>query len=124
MLYITELNRVMEHSDKRIKELEEKQNRLEEKQDAIEKALDNMEKELFVEDEEYDFEIVCPYCNHEFVADIGSDIKEVECPECHNKIELDWNADDDECGGHCGGCCGECGNDDYYCDDEDNEDDM
>jgi hypothetical protein len=124
MLYITELNRVMEHSDKRINAILEKQKMLEEKQEVLEKAFDNMEKELFVGDEEYDFEIVCPYCNHEFVADIGSDIKEVECPECHNKIELDWNADDEEdCGGHCG-CCGGCGHDDYddeedYNDDED-----
>ena len=54
-----------------------------------------------------DFEIVCPYCNHEFVSDIGSDIKEVECPECHNTIELDWNQEgEDECGGHCGTCGG------------------
>ena len=29
----------------------------------------SMEKELFVEDEDCDFSITCPYCNNEFVVD-------------------------------------------------------
>jgi DNA repair exonuclease SbcCD ATPase subunit len=126
MLYITELNRVIEHSDSKIRDMLEKQKRLEEKQEELEKAFDNIEKELFVGEDEYDFEIVCPYCNHEFVTDMGSAIKEVECPECHNKIELDWNDDEEECGGHCGGCCGDCGHDDFEEEDfnDDEDDDM
>jgi DNA replicative helicase MCM subunit Mcm2 (Cdc46/Mcm family) len=127
MLYITEINRLNEKFEERLNLLAEKQKILEEKQERLDKVVDNMEKELFVEDEEYDFEIVCPYCNHEFVTDIGSSIKEVECPECHNKIELDWNEEDEEaCGGHCG-CCGECGHDDFDDEDEDffdDDDDM
>ena len=38
--------------------------------------------------------------------------EEIECPECHNIIELDW---DEEEG--CGGCCSSCG----ICDEEDEE---
>ena len=72
------------------------------------------------EDEDYDFEIVCPYCNQEFVADIEDELKEeIECPECHNKIELDWDGEDDDCCS--GGCCG-CGHHDECGCEEDEED--
>ena len=37
--------------------------------------------------------------------------EEIECPECHNIIELDWDEED------CGGCCSSCG----ICDEEDEE---
>lgn len=122
MLYINELNKVMDISERRVNQVVENQRILEKKQMEIEAALSNMEKELFVGEEDYDFEIVCPYCNHEFVSDIGSDIKEVECPECHNIIELDWNADSEsECGGHCCSCAG-CGHDEEDNEQEENED--
>lgn len=109
MLYINELNKVIDISERRVNQVVENQRMLEKKQNQIESTLSNMEKEFFIDDEEYDFEIVCPYCNYEFVSDIASDIKEVECPECHNMIELDWNEDEGGCDGHCGGCheCGE-----------------
>lgn len=126
MLYINELNKVMDLSERRVNQLAENQRALEKKQTEIEKAITNMERELFVGEEDYDFEIVCPYCNHEFISDIGSDVKEVECPECHNTIELDWNQDtESECGGHCGSCGG-CGHEEEIDDDneqEENEDD-
>lgn len=128
MLYMNELDKVMDISERRVNQVVENQRILEKKQLELETALNNMEKELFVGEEDYDFEIVCPYCNHEFVSDIGSEVKEVECPECHNIIELDWNAEaESECGGHCGGCEG-CGHEEM--DDaseeenEDEDDDM
>lgn len=110
MLYIDKLNKIMDLSEKRVNQVYENQKMLEEKMTIIEKGMNNIQKELFVE-EEFDFEIVCPYCNYEFVSDIGSDIKEVECPECHNIIELDWNQEEEDCQGHCGGCHG-CGEED------------
>ncbi len=127
MLYIDELNKIMDLSERQVNQVYENQKILEKKLADVERGMNNIEKELFVEDE-YDFEIVCPYCNHEFVADIDSNKKEVECPECHNIIELDWNNDDHECGGHCGGCHG-CGEDAGEEDEEDsgvedNDDDM
>lgn len=107
MLYINELDKVMDISERRVNQVVENQRVLEKKQIELETALNNMEKELFVNEEDYNFEIVCPYCNHEFVSDIGSDVHEVECPECHNIIELDWNQESQtECGGHCGSCGG------------------
>ena len=77
---------------------------------------------------EYDFEIVCPYCNNEFVTDLklmNEEKTEIRCPECNNIIELDWNDDEDEgCQGHCDACHG-CMSDDYEeYNDEENEDDM
>ena len=45
--------------------------------------------------------------------------EEIECPECHNKIELDWDGEDDDCCS--GGCCG-CGHHDECGCDEDEED--
>lgn len=129
MLYINELNKVMDLSERRVNQVVENQRVLEKKQQELEMALNNMEKELFVSEEEYDFEIVCPYCNYEFVSDIATDIKEVECPECHNMIELDWNGEECGCEGHCGGChecVEETENDDENKNDEEieNDEDM
>lgn len=127
MLYINELNKVIDISERRVNQVVENQRILEKKQNEIETTLSNMEKEFFVADDEYDFEIVCPYCNYEFVSDIASDIKEVECPECHNMIELDWNEDEGGCDGHCGGCheCGgEIEEDSEDIEDSGNDEDM
>ncbi len=104
MLYIDELNKVIDVSEKRVNQVYENQKILEKKMNEIENNMGHIQKELFVE-EDYDFEIVCPYCNHEFVTDMGVELKEVECPECHNIIELDWNHEEDcHGGGHCSGC--------------------
>ena len=88
--------------------------RIEEVQDKISKEVEdigetvNLIKSDIYEEEGYDFEIVCPYCNNEFVADIESELKEeIECPECHNIIELDWD-EKDECFSCSGGCCSSC----------------
>ena len=51
---------------------------------------------------------------------------EIECPECHNIIELDLNADIDEDNGYtdngCKGSCGSCGG--CKLNNQDNEDDV
>lgn len=124
MLYINELNKVIDLSERRVNQVVENQRILENKQNEIERALNNMEKELFVNEEEYDFEIICPYCNHEFVSDIGSDISELVCPECHNTIELDWDMNEDsDCSGHCCSCEGcEHDEEDEVSEEEENED--
>ena len=61
-------------------------------------------------DVDYEFEIVCPYCNYEFVTGKETNLKdELECPKCHNIIELDW---DDYCDGECNHCNNHCYSDD------------
>lgn len=126
MMYIDELNKIMDLSERRVNQVYENQKILEKKISELEKGMNTIEKELFVEDE-YDFEIVCPYCNYEFITDMDSNKKDIECPECHNTIELDWNEEEHDCSGHCGSCC-ECGCDneenDEENDDMSNEDDM
>lgn len=118
--------------EEKISKIEEKQNDIDIKIDDLKKSVDEIEEDIYEKGTgEYDFEIVCPYCNNEFVTDLSmmnEDKTEIRCPECSNVIELDWNEEDEEgCSGHCGGCHG-CG-DEYYEDEENdneenNEDDM
>lgn len=105
-----------------VKELKENQKLMTNKLEKMQQVIDHIESDIY-SDEGFDFEIVCPYCEHEFVIDANEDKNEVECPECKNVIELDWTGDlyDDEedgCSGHCCGCSG-CGDSS----DEENEDD-
>ena len=103
-----------------IAELKNNQKIMQEQIAQMQQIIDNMKKDLYIEDEGFDFEIVCPYCANEFIIDLNQEEGEIECPECHNKIELDWSGDTEEdydgCDGSCHGCHG-CGN-------EDDEDDM
>jgi len=78
---------------------EEEMDRLEEKQKEQDARIEEMQQKvknlcIDVYDEDYgDFEIICPYCNYEFDADIDETNKEIICPECNNSIELDWDED-------------------------------
>ena len=111
-MYMDVIDRISNVNSERMDDIEKHQDKLDEKIGKVKDTVDLIKKDIY-EDEDYDFEIVCPYCNHEFVADIEDELKEeIECPECHNIIELDW---DEEEG--CGGCCSSCG----ICDEEDEE---
>lgn len=126
MMFMDVIDRLTNLTDMRIKEVEEKQKTIESQIDVVKKAVDGIENDIYEEDEPYEFEIVCPYCNNEFVADINSDENtEIECPECHNIIELDWNGE--ECGGccsHCGGCEDDEKHDDHKDEHDENDEDM
>ncbi len=127
MMFMDVIDRLTYLTDIRVKEVEEKQKEIDSRIETVKKAVDGIENDIYEDDEAYEFEIVCPYCNHEFVADINSEENlEVECPECHNIIELDWN-EDEECGGCCSHCNG-CEDDANECDCEheenDNDEDM
>lgn len=105
------LEYIAEYKSSEIKKLEEAQQQIEEKMSKMQKVVDNIEKDIYTEDG-YDFEIVCPYCNSEFMTDIDENRKEIECPECKNIIELDWSGNleeeqpDSNCKGNCHGCNG------------------
>lgn len=107
LMFMDVIDRVTYLTDERIKEIEEKQQVIGNKVDMVAKAVDGIQNDIYEDDETYEFEIICPYCNNEFVADINSDVNsDIECPECHNIIELDWNEDeccDGQCS-HCNGC--------------------
>ena len=107
-----------------VKELKENQKIMTNKIEKMQQVIDHIESDIY-SDEGFDFEVVCPYCEHEFVIDANEDKQQVECPECKNVIELDWTGDlyDDEedgCSGHCCGCSG-CGD---SSDGENEDDDM
>ena len=106
------LNEQVENLLKEIKELKENQKIMNEKMDKMQQVVDHIKTDIY-DDEGFDLEIVCPYCEHEFVIDSDEDQNAIECPECKNIIELDWSGDlydgeDDGCSGHCCGCSG-CG---------------
>ena len=86
--------------------LQEKQNN---RIKNIENKIKTIEDDIYIDDEEdddrmipnkrindvYDFEIVCPYCNNDFIVDESyKDSDEVKCPNCSKTIELDWNEND------------------------------
>ena len=75
--------------ENKLKDLENKQNEIDEKFERIEEVVSNIEKDIYSE-EGFDFEIVCPYCNYEFVIDVDEEKTEVECPECkkYNRTRL------------------------------------
>ena len=123
-IYMELIDRVTKSSDSdKIEQLESKQEKMNLILSKVQDSVNLIKKDIYEEDS-YDFEIVCPYCNHEFVADVESELREeIECPECHNMIQLDW--DEDECN-TCSGDCTSCGmeHNEPKKDDNENEDDM
>lgn len=117
---VEKVDDIANYRKEEIEQLEERQNEIEEKMSKMQGIIDNIEKDIYAE-EGFDFEIVCPYCENEFIIDVDENKTEVECPECNNVIELDWTGNVDEepeqggCNGGCHGCHG-CG--------EDEDDDM
>ena len=106
-LFFDEMTRIEEMAYTRMETIAGTQAALEEKVENLENKLSSMEKELFIDDEESDFSITCPYCNNEFIADYDELKDEIVCPECNNVIELDWGDKTDEpegCTGNCSGC--------------------
>lgn len=108
-IVLKELDSISSNKEEKINQLEETQKQLDEKMQKIQQVIDNIEKDIY-SDEGFDFEIVCPYCNYEFIIDMDENKKEIECPECENIIELDWSGDIDNeneiegCNGNCGSC--------------------
>ena len=107
------LNQQLENLLKEMKEIKENQIIMNNKIEKMQQIIDHIENDIY-SDEGFDFEIVCPYCENEFVIEADENKKEIECPECKNIIELNWTGDldeedEDECSGHCHGCSN-CGN--------------
>lgn len=118
-LILDKMDEIVEYKKVEIAHLEQTQNELLEKVNQMQKVIGNIEKDIYSE-EGFDFEIVCPYCDYEFIIDVDEDKKEVTCPECENIIELDWSGDVDETENGCSGSCHGC----HGCAEEDEDDDM
>ena len=97
ILFLDELDRLAEININRLNTMSNREKRLESKIESMEKIIKKLEKEIYSQDDDSDFEILCPYCNSEFIEDFRNGLKtEVRCPECGNVIELDWNEEDIE----------------------------
>ena len=106
LIFMDIIDRLTILTDTKIKEIEEKQQAIDNKIKAVKSMVDEIEGDIYEDEESYEFEIVCPYCNYEFTTDIADEEKEeVKCPKCNNIIELDWNADEEQlCDGNCSHC--------------------
>ena len=108
MLFMDIIDRLTILTEARIKEIEEKQGEIENKISSVQSLVDEIEGDIYEDDGNYEFEIVCPYCNYEFTTDIEDEEKEeIKCPNCNNIIELDWNSEEGACDGNCSHCYGE-----------------
>lgn len=122
-LFLDEIDSEKELTEKRLEGMAQTLANIDEKQQKIDKRLKSIEKDIYEEEEDGDFEIICPYCNNEFFVQYDELKDEVSCPECNNTIELDWN--EEEGCGDCSCCDHDCGNEDVEYDDYDeNDDDM
>lgn len=115
-IMLDQMDYIMEYKKEEIEKLENTQKHIEEKIEKMQAVVDNIEKDIY-SDEGFDFEIICPYCNYEFIIDVDENKTEIQCPECENVIELDWTGDVD---GEEHGCSGNC----HGCHDCDEDDDM
>lgn len=116
-VFADELERLTAKWNDRLDIITAKYSLLESKMEMVESNINKIKEDIYVDDnEEYDLDITCPYCNAEFSIDVENELQdEVTCPECNNTIELDWN--DDECGHDCSGCH-------HDCEHEDEDEDM
>lgn len=121
MLQMEIVNEMVEIVKTKIENMENVQASIEKKVNQIQTSIAGIESDIY--EDSFDFEIVCPYCNNEFTADIESK-SEIRCPECENVIELDWNAQDGHsgCSGSCSTCSSTCGESFFSDMDEDDED--
>lgn len=128
MLFLDEIDKLAELNFGRLNVMLDREKELNKRITAMERIIKNIEEELFVskDEEGLDFEILCPYCNTEFIKDFTNGFKhEVRCPECDNVIELDWHEDEEcECGHECNGNCSSENEELEEEDNNENEDDM
>lgn len=108
LLFLDVISSMTDHTQNKIKQLEETQRELGHKVELMEQNFEELLGNIY-EEEDFDFEIVCPYCNHQFVIDMEQEdlTKEIRCPECQNMIELDWDLEGD-CEGDCSCCHHDC----------------
>ncbi len=114
---------IMNYNEDEVKNLQHAQEELEKRVEKMSQIIDKIEQDIYA-DEGFDFEIICPYCDYEFIIDEDENKKEVECPNCKNIIDLEWNGELDDNYQGCSGSCSICGGCDIEDDIEENEDDM
>lgn len=114
--FLTEIEKLQDVTNKLI----DRQHEVEDKMRKVEQVVDSIEKDIYLDSSDYDIEIVCPYCNFNFSLDPDETRNEIECPECKNIIEIDWDGEsfDEGCSGSCGTCSHGCGHEEEEDDDD------
>ena len=74
---IEKMDQVLDFKNQELDHLLEMQKGLENRMDKMQRIIDNIEKDIY-SDEGFDFEIICPYCNYEFIADVDENKTEIE----------------------------------------------
>lgn len=124
-LFFDEITNLEQTMNDRMVEIAQTQLEIEEKLKSMNKSIKNIEKDIYMEDdmdnEDYDIEIKCPYCNETFMVEMDElTSSEITCPECNNTIELDWGTscecENDD--------CDSCSFDRHNSNHEDEDDDM
>ena len=116
LAFYEELDKIREEYNTKLEHIIFNQKEMENKVAKLQNSVKDIEEDIY-EDTNGEFEIICPYCNYEFVADLLDDENEIQCPECKNLIEISFG--DEGCSGKCGhnhcsdsnGICG-CSNED------------
>ncbi len=134
-MFMSMFDNMSKYSESKINALEENQSKLEQKLNKVQNIVEDMKNDIYDDynEDDYEFEIVCPYCNNIFTSNVETDVnQEIECPECHNTIELDWN-EEERCTGSCSSCSGCLGveeeddldeEEDFELDKDDDDEDM
>ena len=73
LIFMDIIDRLTLLTDARIKEMEERQEEINNRINNVQSAIDEIEGDIYEDDENYEFEIVCPYCNYEFTTDIADE---------------------------------------------------
>lgn len=83
-----------------VEDLEELNDQIGEQIDSLDEGLADVEKVVFEDedgdDEEEEFiEVECPHCHEEINLDMDllEDNDSFECPNCHEKIDVEWDCD-------------------------------
>ena len=110
---------ILKYKEDKILAIENIQTELEKKMNGLQKDIEEIQQDIYIGDmedlefedieelqqfknydksheEEYDTEIVCPYCENEILVDLSQELNEVQCPECNNIIELEWTGNVEE----------------------------
>lgn len=107
-MFMSMFDNMTKYSESKISVLEENQNKLEQKLNKVQNIVEDIKNDIYEDynEDDYEFEIVCPYCNNIFTSNVETNVnQEIECPECNNTIELDWN-EEECCTGSCLSCSG------------------
>jgi len=93
IMFMDEIEAITDKYEERIDHIVEQQAYLDQKMKEVEKTISTIEKDIYLEDEEeYDFQIVCPYCNYEFLTDISEDeLLKIVVKEIKKSKKLTYN---------------------------------